>query len=467
MSDQNHAELGALDRYFGISEAGSTVGREVLGGVTTFLTMAYIVFIQPAFLSAAGMDAGAVLVATCLSAALATLTMGLWARHPVALAPGMGLNAFFAFTVCGALGIPWQEALALVFVSGAAFLVLGLVGLRQRIVAWVPVDLRHAIAAGIGLFIAFIGLKEGGLIVLDPNTFVGVGDLASRRLPVPTAGSGFVVAAVLYTRQVPGALLAGIATSAVVALATGLTEYTGLVAAPPSLAPTFLQLSFENLFTPERMGLALLFLYTDLFDTVGTLMAVGTRAGLMKEGQLIRGDRAFLSDAVGTVAGSLLGTSTVTSYIESTAGVEAGARTGLASVVTGVLFAGAVFLHPVVQLVGAGVPVEVSFFTSGGPAAQTLVLHPITAPALLVVGALMAQSLGEINWRDPVVSIAAFMTVVGIPLTFSIADGISLGLVTYSGLALASGRKGDAVGLHLLAVVLLARWMASVFGMGG
>ena len=457
--------MGALDRYFGITAAGSTVSREIGGGITTFLAMSYILFVQPTFLAAAGMDSGAVLVATALSSALATLVMGLWAGYPVALAPGMGLNAFFAFTVCGSLGIPWQEALGLVVTSGVVFLILSLLRLRNRIVALVPVGMQHAIAAGIGVFIAFIGLKESGLLVPDANTFVSVGDLHARWQPVVTALAGFVVAGALTVRRWPGALLAGIGASFVVALALGVTHVDGVVAAPPSLAPTLLQARPGALFTPERIGLVLLFLYSDLFDTVGTLVGVAMRAGLMKDGQLERGDRAFLADAIGTVTGGLLGTSTVTSYIESSAGVEAGARTGLASVVTAALFLAALFFYPLVQAVGGGYPVELTLFTAGGPASHTLFLHPITAPALVLVGALMAGSLGAVAWDDPLEGIPAFVTVIGVPLTFSIADGISLGLMSWSALALATGRaRSGPWALHVLAGLLALRWGAELMG---
>jgi AGZA family xanthine/uracil permease-like MFS transporter len=455
--------VGRIDRWFGVEAAGSTLRTEALGGLTTFLTMAYILFVQPAMLGAAGMDPGGVLAATCVSSALATLLMGVWARYPVALAPGMGLNAFFAFTVCGAMGVPWQQALGLVFCSGAAFLLLGLFKLRQRIVALVPRPLQHAIAAGIGLFIAFIGLKEAGLLVPDANTFVTVGDVGARWRPVLTAGAGFAVAAVLAARRNPLAVLAGIGVSLAVGLGVGVTAWHGAVGSPPSLAPTAIQLDFGLLRTPEGVGLALLFLYTDLFDTVGTLVGVGTQAGLIGEdGELERGDRAFLADAVGTVAGALLGTSTVTSYIESTAGVEAGARTGLASVVTAALFLGALFLHPLVQSVGGGFPVETTLFTSAGPSAHTLLLHPITAPALVLVGASMARGVARIDWGVPAEAIPAFLIVVGIPLTFSIADGISLGVIAWSGLALATGDRSTRWPVHALAAVLAVRWLSEL-----
>ncbi len=456
-----------LDRWFGVTDAGSTLRREVAGGVTTFLAMAYILFVQPAFLSAAGMDSGAVLAATCVASAVATGVMGLWARYPVALAPGMGLNAFFAFTVCGAMGVPWQEALGLVVVSGTVFALLGLVGLRERIVALVPAGLKHAIAAGIGLFIAFIGLKEAGVLVPDANTLTSMGEIHTRWAPIATAVSGFAVAAVLTARRVPGAILVGIAVSLVVGLAVGVATFHGVFAVPPSLAPTAFEFSFANLLTPSRLGLVLLFLYTDLFDTVGTLVGVATQADLLEDGELPRGDRAFLSDALGTITGGLLGTSTVTSYIESAAGVEAGAKTGLASVVTAALFLGALFLHPLVETVGGGYAVQTPIFTSTGPVAHTLFIHPITAPALLLVGALMARSLGSIRWSDPVEGVAAFLIVAGIPLTFSIADGISFGLMAWSGVSLASGRGREVPwGLHALAGILAVRWVAALLGWG-
>jgi len=456
---------GSIERFFGIKAAGSTVRDEVVGGTTTFLAMAYILFVQPAMLGAAGMDKGAVLTATCLSAALATLVMGLWARYPVALAPGMGLNAFFAFTVCGAMGIPWQQALGLVLCSGVLFLLLGLFRLRDRIVALLPADLQHAIAAGIGVFIAFIGLKEGGFVVPDANVFVTVGDISARWQPVVTAGVGFLVAAALTVRRVPGAILLGIGASLGTGLLLGITQWTGLVSAPPSIAPTALQLDLSGILQPTNLGLILLFLYTDLFDTVGTLLGVGVQAGLVEDGKLARGDRAFLADAVGTTAGALLGTSTVTSYIESTAGVEAGARTGLASVVTGLLFLAALFCYPLAEMVGGAVPVQTTIMTASGPASHSLYIHPITAPALLLVGALMARSLAEIRWSELHAGIPAFLVVVGIPLTFSIAHGISVGVMAWVAIAVLTG-KGRSVswGLVVLAAILAAGWLQALVG---
>jgi AGZA family xanthine/uracil permease-like MFS transporter len=427
--------------------------------------MAYILFVQPAMLGAAGMDKGAVLTATCLSAAVATLIMGIWARYPVALAPGMGLNAFFAFTVCGSMGIPWQQALGLVLCSGVLFLLLGLFRLRDRIVAILPEDLQHAIAAGIGIFIAFIGFKEAGLLVPDANVFVSVGDLGGRWQPLVTAGAGLLVAAALMARKVPGAILVGIGTSLLVGLAVGVTQWSGLVSAPPSIAPTAFQLDLAGVLKPSNLGLVLLFLYTDLFDTVGTLLGVGTQAGLVKNGRLERGDRAFFADAVGTTLGALLGTSTVTSYIESTAGVEVGARTGLASVVTGLLFLGSLFLYPLAEMVGGAVVVETTIITASGPAAHSLYIHPITAPALILVGAMMARSLRQIRWGEAQAAIPSFLVLIGIPLTFSIAHGISFGIMAWAAIALLSGRaRSISWGMYALAALLAAGWLRALVG---
>lgn len=455
-----------LDRFFGLSEAGTDVKTEVVGGLTTYLTMSYILFVQPAFLSAAGMDGGAVLTATCIASGVACLIMGLWARYPVALAPGMGLNAFFAFTVCGAMGIPWQQALGLVVMSGVLFLLLGLAGLRERLVAIVPEGLRHGIAAGIGLFIAFIGLKEGGWIVVDPNTFVGTTGLADRWQVVVTSGSGFAVAAVATVRRWPAPVLLGIATSVVVGASTGIAQWHGVVSAPPSLAPTAFAVDFAGLMTPTHIGLILLFLYTDLFDTVGTLMGVATQAEMIgPDGKLPRGGRAFFADAVGTTVGGFLGTSTVTSYIESTAGVAAGARTGLAATTVGLLFFASLFFYPLAQTVGGATPIQVDMMTAAGPASHTLFVHPMTAPALLLIGAMMARSLGHIQWKVPRHGIPAFLTVVGIPLTFSIADGISLGILAASGLSLFD-REGEPASpwLHVVAAALALRWITELVG---
>ena len=322
-----------LNRYFEIESRGSTLRRELLAGTTTWVTLAYIVLVNPVVLGAAGMDAGAVMMATCVGAALATAAAGIFARLPVALAPGMGLNFFFAFTLCGAaasggFGLTWQQALAATFIAGVLFLASSIFKLRSKLVEVVPAPLRHGIVAGIGLMIAVIGLRWAGLVVAAPGMYIGPGDLGER--PVQVATAGLLVTAVLIARRVPGALLLGAGVSAALAAAFGLTTFTGVVAMPPSLLPTFLALDFGGLFAAPTWVLAVvMLLLVDMFDTVGTLIGVASRAGLMDRGRLPRAEAAFAADASGTMVGGLLGTSTITTYIESAAGIAAGGRTGI------------------------------------------------------------------------------------------------------------------------------------------
>jgi len=421
-----------LERYFRLSEHGTTVRREVRGGLVTFLTMSYIIFVQPAVLGMAGMDPGAVMTATCVASALATLIMAFGANYPVALAPCMGENFFFVsvagLTVAGTQ-VGWRGALGAVFVSGVLFLALSLFKVRERIFAAIPGSLRHAIAVGIGVFIALIGLKEGAIVV-DAPAFVGLGDL-SQGAPLLTL-FGLVLTAVLLVRRVPGAILIGLVATALAGLPFGLVTYPGgaPVSAPPSLAPIALQLDLGVLLAPGMAGIVLVFLLMVLFDTIGTLTGVAEQAGLMKEGTLPRAGRALLSDAVGTTAGALLGCSTVSSYIESAAGVAEGARTGLASVVTALLFLGALFFAPVVQMVGGGMIVA-----EGAPP-----LHPVVAPVMILVGAMMATGVRRIEWDDPTESIPAFLVIVGMPFTYNIATGLALGFIAYPLLKLLAGR---------------------------
>jgi AGZA family xanthine/uracil permease-like MFS transporter len=435
-----------LAAYFRFDERGTTLKREILAGVTTFMTMAYIIFVNPAILSAAGMDFGAVLVATCLASALGTLLMGLYANYPFALAPGMGLNAYFAYSVVIGMGVPWQTALGAVFLSGVAFIVFSAFKVRERIVNAIPNSLKNAIAIGIGLLIAFIGLREGGLVVADPNTFVRLGNLRS---PVALLTLfGVLLTAVLMSRQVVGALLIGIITTGVVALATGMVEYQGLVSAPPSLAPTFLKLDIIGALKLGLVTVVVVFLFVDLFDTIGTLVGVSEQAGFIRDGRLPRAGRALFSDAVATTSGALLGTSTVTSYIESVAGVSEGGRTGFANVVTATLFLLALFVSPLAAMVGQGIEVAPGQF-----------LHPVTAPALIIVGSLMVVNVWDIDWRDKTEAIPAFLTMIGMPLTFSIADGMAFGFVSYPVIKLFSGRAREvSLLVYALAVIFVARY---------
>ncbi len=420
-----------LSRFFGLPEHGTTFRREILGGVTTFLTMSYIIFVQPGVLAQAGMDFNAVLSATCLAAALATFLMGLVANYPVALAPGMGENFFFVYTLCGAaplgFGLDWKQALAAVFLAGVFFVILTLTGLRARIVNSIPRSLKCGIAAGIGLFVTFIGLEYGGWVVGSPGTLVRLGDFRHPATLVSVAGVLLIL--VLSAFRVRGAILLGILATTGLAAVAGLVHYQGAFSAEMHLAPTFLAFDFRGLFglAPGKLFAALFVLfYLALFDTIGTLVGVGQQAGLMREGKLARVDRALFSDAVGTTVGAALGTSTLTCFIESAAGVADGARTGLANMVTGVLFLAAMLASPLARMIGGGV--------SGGAdaAGRPTVLYPTLAPALIVVGAMMLKIIRELNWDEPTEYLPAFLILVGIPLTFSIANGIALGLIAYA-----------------------------------
>jgi AGZA family xanthine/uracil permease-like MFS transporter len=422
-----------IAKFFKLQENGTTFGREILGGITTFLAMSYIVFVQPGVLGVAGMDFQAVLTATCLAAAVATVLMGLAANYPVALAPGMGENFFFAYTLCGALpigfGLTWQQALAAVLLAGIFFIAITLTGLRARIVNSIPNSLKCAIAAGIGLFITFIGLEYGGLVVASPGTLVRMGDL---RQPVVLASvAGLLLIVVLLSFRVRGAILIGILSTTALCALMGLVHYHGIFSLQLHLAPTFWRFDLRGLLRvpPARLGTAIFVLfYLALFDTVGTLVGVGHQAGLVRNGTLPRVERALFADAVGTTVGAALGTSTITCYVESAAGVSDGARTGLASMVTGILLAGSLFFSPLASMIGGGVKL-------GGA-----VLYPTLAPALIVVGSMMLRPLRELHWDDPTEFLPAFLVLVGIPLTFSIADGIAFGLISYSIAKLATGR---------------------------
>lgn len=418
-------------RLFRLAENGTTVRTEVLGGVTTFTTMAYIIFVNPALLSQAGMDFGAVMTATCLAAGLATWVMGLAANYPIAMAPAMGENFFFLGVVTG-MGLRWEVALAAVFVSGVVFFALTFLRVREALIDAVPAALKHAIAAGIGLFVAFIGLVNAGLVERPAGAgLVHLGDVG--RAPTLVAVAGLAVTAALLGRRVKGAILIGMLAAAALAWAAGLIHWQGLLAAPPSLAPTILRLDLAGLAAPGVVPVVLIFLFMAVFDAVGTLIGIGQQGGFLRDGKLPRASRALLADSSGTVLGSLLGTSTVTAYIESATGVEAGARTGLANLVTGALFLLALFFSPLVRMIGGGIPVE------GGA-----VLQPITAPALVIVGSLMARSLVHVDWDDPTEAVPAFLVAVGVPFTWSIADGIAWGFIVYPTLKLLAGRPRQA-----------------------
>jgi AGZA family xanthine/uracil permease-like MFS transporter len=432
-----------LERTFRLAAAGTTVRREVLGGTTTYLAMAYILFVNPAILAGAGMNANAVFMATALASAFAMVVMAFFANYPVALAPGMGVNAFFAFTLCGVgeMGFSWQEALGAVFVAGVIFLALSFVGFRQRILHALPRPLQMAIAGGIGLFIFHIGLQWSGLVVAGPpDTLVKFGSLTDTKTLL--ALGGLVVAVVLGVRKVPGSLMIAIILTAVAGMAVGEIERPENLFASldfSALGETAFALSFPNpLEKPEFLTAIVLLFFVDLFDTVGTLVAVGHRAGLMKEGRLPRAERAFAADASGTTVGALLGTSTVTSYIESAAGVAQGARTGLSTLVVALLFLASLVLVPVVGLVGT------SKFVVG--------------PALILVGLMMMRTLREIPWDDLTDAIPAAFAV-AMPFFFSITEGIALACIAYLFCKAAAGRLREVPWtLRVVALAFLLRY---------
>ena len=437
-----------LEKLFRLQESGTTVKREIVAGCTTFMTLSYIIFVQPAVLSAAGMDSGAVMAATCITSALAMVLMALLANYPIALAPGMGHNFYFTFTVCLTLGVSWQNALGAVFIAGVLFVLLFFVGLREKVMTILPVSLRNAIPAGIGLLIALVGLEWAGLIVDHPATYVTLGDLKSP--PALLSLFGMIVIAVLFALKVRGAILIGILASTIVGLITGMVKFQGVVAAPPSIAPTFLQLQIPNILVdPKMLSVIFIFIFLDLFDTVGTLVGVGEQGGFMVNGKLPRARQALLSDAVATSAGALLGTSTVTSYIESASGISAGGRTGLTSIVTAVLMLLALFFNPLIKMVGAGYPIGENTF-----------LYPIVAPALIIVGSLMLKNVVSIDWDDMTESIPAFLTLLLMPLTISITEGIAFGFISYALLKLVT-RQGRQVHwlIYLFAVLFVARYI--------
>ena len=432
-----------LERLFDLKGHGTTIRTEVLAGLTTFVTMAYIVVVNPAILGAAGMPVAAVAVATCLASGFGSILMGLLSNYPLALAPGMGLNAYFTFTVVKVMGLPWQTALGCVFISSVAFLILTLAGVRRVIVSAVPRPLFAAVAGGIGLFIAFIGLSDAGIVVAAPGTMVKLGSLTE---PKPAlALLALLLIAVLQARRVRGAILLGILVTAAIAWLSGLAHFSpGAYSLRDLSAAAFKLDVHQALNWKGSIGLSLIeivfvFLFVDMFDNIGTLVAVTKRAGLIApDGTIPRLNRILLSDSIAMLFGALAGTSPVTSYVESAAGVAVGGRTGLTSVVVGILFLATLFFAPLVQAI---------------PSAAT-------APALILVGALMMGALAEIDWSDAAEAIPAFLTVIIIPLTYSIANGLAFGITSYAILKLARGqaRAGDWL-IYVLAAICIARFI--------
>jgi AGZA family xanthine/uracil permease-like MFS transporter len=427
-----------MERYFQFKKLNTSYRQESVAGTTTFLAMAYILFVNPSVLGAAGMDEGAVYVATALSAAIACLIMGLWAKYPVALAPGMGINAFFAFTVVLGMGIPWQTALAGTFISGLVFFILTLTNIRETIINAIPEQLKLAVAAGIGLFIAFIGFQNAGIVVeAEPGTtVVALGNITAPGTLLTIFG--IIITAFFMIRGLKGAIFYGmIATSIVGVIFQQIPLPSGIVSGIPSLAPTFGEMftHLGDLFTPSMLVVIFTLLFVDFFDTAGTLMAVAREAGLLKDGKLPRAGKALSADSLATMIGAVLGTSTTTSFVESTSGVAAGGRTGFTSVVTAGFFILALFFSPLLGVVTS----------------------EVTAPALIIVGILMASSLAEIRWKDFEYAIPAFMTVITMPLAYSISTGIALGFVFYP---LTMIFKGKYKEVHPIMYVLFVVFIA-------
>jgi AGZA family xanthine/uracil permease-like MFS transporter len=424
--------VAVLDDYFGLKAQGTNIRTEFVAGVTTFLTMVYIVFVNPIILGKAGMDPGAVFVATCIAAAVSTFVMAFYANYPIALAPGMGINAFFAFTVVLTYKYTWQQGLAAVFCSGVIFFLISIFRIRQYVIDSIPHNLKLATSAGVGLFLAIIALEEAKVVVAQPATLVTLGDLKN---PVAILMLlGFVLIAGLNYRRILGGTLIGIIAVTLIGLPLGLTQFKGVVSMPPSLAPTFLQLDFSRVFETTFLIVVFSILFVDVFDNAGTLIGVTHRTGLMKKGKLARMKQALISDSFAAMFGALIGTSTTTSYIESAAGVQAGGRTGLTAAFVGVFFLLALFFAP---LAGT-IPTYAS------------------AAALLYVACVMARGLAEIDWEDITEYAPAVVTAITMPLTYSIATGIGLGFITYALGKLISGKVNEASPAVLVLAVLFA-----------
>ena len=409
-----------LSNYFKFKEKETNFKSETIGGITTFLTMAYALFLIPSVLAAAGMPQGSVFVATGLAAALGTLIMGIFANFPMGLAPGVGLNAFFAYSVCLGMGIKWEIALSGVLASGIIFLIISATGLREMIIKAIPTNLKFAVSAGIGLFIAFIGLKNAGIVVANSATFVGLGDLTDSTVLLSIFG--VIAISIFMVRGSKIAIFLGMGLTAIVGMITGLIDIpTSVISMPPSMAPTFGAAikNLGNIFNPEMILVIFTFLFMAFFDTAGTLVAVGSKVGLLKkDGSIENGSKALLADSIATCIGSILGTTNTTSYVESLSGASVGAKTGFSSVVVGGLFLVSLFFSPLL----------------------TVITSAVTAPALIIVGSLMCSSLKEIEWERSEIAIPSFLTILLMPLTYSIGEGIACGFLTYVILMIFKGK---------------------------
>lgn len=437
----NAQDSGMLDRLFKLKEHNTNVKTEVIAGFTTFMTMAYIIIVNPSILSATGMDMPALITATCLAAGLTTILMAFLANYPFALAPGMGLNAFFAFTVVQIMGYSWQLALTAVFVEGIIFIIMSFFKVREAIIDSIPMNLKYAVSVGIGLFIAFIGLVNAGIVIPGQGTPITLGDIKSA--PVMIALLGLIITGVLLYKKVKGALFIGIIISTVIAIIAGVAKLpSSIVQAPPSLAPIAmapLSVSWSEVFSPKFLVVIFTFLFVDVFDTVGTVIGVSSKAGLLdKDGKLPRASQVLLTDAIGTTFGALCGTSTVTTYVESASGVAEGGRTGLTALTTGGLFLLALFFSPLFLIV---------------PSAAT-------APALILVGLFMMEPITKVNLNDFTESIPAFLAMLMMPFAYSIAEGIVFGMLGYTIIKLLSGRAKDiSITMYILSIIFIIRFI--------
>lgn len=426
-----------LEKYFKLKENGTNVRTEIIAGITTFLTMAYILAVNPGILSATGMDANALFTATAVAAIVGTLVMALWAKLPFALAPGMGLNAFFAFSVVLGMGHTWQFALTAVFIEGIIFIFLTMFNVREAIVNAIPQSLKTAISAGIGLFIAFIGLQNAGVIVKHDATLVHLGDITSGTALLGLIG--IIITSVLIIKKVKGDLLIGIVVTALIGIPMGITQFNGVASLPPSLSPIFMQFDFSQILTFDMLIVVFTFLFVDIFDTLGTLVGVSSKAKMLdKNGSIPNAKKAFMADSIGTTVGAMLGTSTVTTYVESAAGVSEGGRTGLTALITAACFFLALFFAPI-------------FIAIPGAA---------TAPALVLVGLFMLSPIKDLDLTDYSEAIPAFICIIAMPLTYSIAEGITLGLLAYVFLHILSGQfKKLSIGMYVLAVLFILKYI--------
>ena len=434
-----------INNYFHIPELNSNINTEARAGLATFLTASYIIFVQPAILSQTGMDFGAVMSATCISAALGCFIMGLFANYPIALAPGMGINFYFTYTVVLGQKISWEVALGAVFLSGLILIFLTVIKFREVIINSIPTNLKAGIAAGIGLFITFIGFAQGGLVEDNSGSLVQLGHLGSK--PALFTLLGLIIIAALMQRKIKGAILIGILTLSILGIPLGIVEFNGIVSMPPDISPTLFKLDILGALELGVFTVVAVFLFVDLFDTAGTLVGIGQMGGFLKDGKLPRATRATMPDSVATTIGALAGTSTVTCYIESATGIAEGGRTGLTSVVTGLLFLLALFFSPLVRAVGGGVDVGDGKF-----------LYPITAPVLIIVGCMMMATIEKIDWQQWDDALPAFLILIGMPFTYSIADGMALGFISYPIIKVLTGKAGKVHWcMYLIAVLFIAR----------